>query len=110
MKLAVIGSRKLTQIVIDGYITEEVTEIVSGGATGVDTLARDCANRKGLKITEFLPQYTIYGKRAPIKRNEEIAKYADEVIAFWDGKSKGTKYTVGFFKKLGKKATVIIKE
>ncbi len=107
MKLAIIGSRALSQITIDEYIPQGVTEIVSGGATGVDTLAREFANRKGLPFTEFLPRYNRYGRAAPIKRNEEIAKYADEALALWDGKSKGTAYTVDLFKKLGKPITVI---
>ena len=109
MKLAIVGSRKLTQIVLDEYIPKEVTEIVSGGADGVDTIAKNFAIQKGIKFTEFLPQYHSYGKAAPIKRNEEIAQYADTALAFWDGKSRGTEYTIKFFKKLGKRVTVIIK-
>ena len=110
MRLAVVGSRKLNQMVIDDYLPEGVTEIVSGGASGVNTLAKDYANRKGIKITEFLPKYNLYGRAVPIKRNEEIAQYADEGVALWDGKSRGTQHTINFFKKLGKKVTVIIIE
>ena len=108
MKLAVIGSRNITDIRIDRYIPDGVTEIVSGGAKGVDALARDYAERNVIKLTEFLPQYSIYGRAAPIKRNNEIAKYADEALALWDGRSKGTEHTINFFKKLGKKVTVVI--
>ena len=107
MKLAVIGSRSLCDIVIDDYIPYDVTEIVSGGARGIDMIAKDYANRKEIAYTEFLPKYNLYGKGAPIKRNEEIARYADEAIAFWDGKSKGTEYTINLFKKLGKEVRVI---
>ena len=107
MKLAIIGSRNLTQISIDEYIPEGVTEIVSGGAKGIDTLAKDFANRKEIKLVEFLPKYDLYGKAAPIKRNEEIATYADEAIALWDGKSKGTKHTINFFNKLNKRVTIV---
>lgn len=110
MKLAVIGSRNLTNIAISDYIPEGVSEIVSGGAKGIDTLAKNYAISRHIKLTEFLPQYNIYGRYAPIKRNEDIAKYSDEGIAFWDKKSKGTEHTINFFKKLGKKITVIIKE
>ena len=107
MRLAVIGSRSLCDIVIDDYIPYNVTEIVSGGAKGIDMLAKDYASRKAIAYTEFLPKYNLYGKGAPIKRNEEIAQYADEAIAFWDGKSKGTEYTVKLFEKLGKEIRVI---
>ncbi|MBE6703592.1 MAG: DUF2493 domain-containing protein [Ruminococcaceae bacterium] len=109
MKLAIIGSRNLSPLIIDAYIPANVTEIVSGGASGVDALAKDFANRKGIKLTEFLPQYHLYGRAAPIKRNREIAEYADEAIAFWDGKSKGTDYTIKLFQKLEKKILVVRK-
>ena len=108
MKLAIIGSRTLTNIPIDKYIPEGATEIVSGGARGIDNLARDYAKRKGLKLTEFLPRYDVYpGKIAPLKRNEEIANYADAVVAFWDGESKGTVYTVKLFRALRKKVRLV---
>lgn len=108
MKLAIIGSRKITDIEIKKYVSNEVDEIVSGGARGIDTLAREFAEQNSVKLTEFLPQYERYGRAAPIKRNEEIAQYADEALAFWDGKSKGTQHTIRFFEKLGKKVTIII--
>lgn len=108
MKLAIIGSRKITHIEIEKYISADVDEIVSGGAKGIDTLAKGYAIRKGIKLTEFLPQYERYGRGAPIKRNQEIAEYADEALTFWDGKSKGTQHTIRFFEKLGKKVTIIM--
>lgn len=107
MKLAIIGSRGLDQLMIDELIPSGVTEIVSGGARGVDTLAREYAISKGIKLTEFLPEYSIYGRAAPIVRNEKIAKYADEAIAFWDGSSRGTEHTIKVFQRLGKKVTVV---
>lgn len=110
MKLAIIGSRTITQLVIDAYVPQNVTEIVSGGARGVDALAKAFAGRTGKKLTEFLPQYHRFGKGAPLKRNEEIAQYADEALVFWDGRSKGTAYTIRQFEKLNKKVTVIIKK
>ena len=108
MKLAVVGSRGIGSIELGDYVFADVTEIVSGGAKGVDSIAREYAKKTGLLLTEFLPKYNLYGKAAPIKRNRKIAEYADECLAFWDGKSKGTRSTIGFFKKLGKKVRVII--
>ena len=107
MKLAVIGSRNIKYLVIDGYIPDGVSEIVSGGAVGVDTLARDFAKRRGIKLIEFLPEYNLYGRQAPIRRNRQIAEYADEALAIWDGKSKGTAHTIRFFRELGKRVSVI---
>ena len=107
MKLAIIGSRGLITQNIDKYISEDVTEIVSGGAKGIDSCAAEYANKNGIKFTLFLPDYTRYKKGAPLKRNEEIANYADECLAFWDGESRGTKYTVDLFLKKGKKVIVV---
>ena len=108
MKLAIVGSRNLTNIIIDNYIPKGVTEIVSGGARGIDTLAKKFAERKGIKLIEFLPDYKLYGKAAPIKRNQKIAEYADEALVFWNGKSKGTEHTIKAFKALEKQLTIII--
>lgn len=107
MKLAVIGSRGLTSIDIGKYIPKNVTEIVSGGAKGIDVLAKQYALVNNIKLVEFLPDYSKYGRFAPLKRNQDIVNYADEVFAFWDGKSKGTKYVIDYCAKTSKKCTII---
>lgn len=94
MKVAVIGSRNLNVTYLSRFLPDDVTEIVSGGAKGIDTCARNYALDHGIKYTEFLPKYSIYGKTAPLKRNIEIIKYSDLVLAFWDGKSHGTKFVI----------------
>ena len=99
MKVAVIGSRGLTVNNLGKYLPEDTTEIVSGGAKGIDTCARDYALTHDIKLKEFLPEYNKYGRCAPLKRNLQIIEYADVVIAFWDGKSKGTKYVIDNCKK-----------
>lgn len=91
MKVAVIGSRGLWVENLGDYLPSGVTEIVSGGAKGIDSCARQYAQEHGLKLTEFLPDYPRYGRGAPLKRNLEIIAYADQVLAFWDGHSPGTK-------------------
>ena len=108
MKLAIIGSRTLGQVDIEKYLPEGVDEIVSGGARGIDSLARAFAESAGIKLTEFLPQYQSYGRAAPLVRNRQIADYADAALVFWDGSSRGTKYTVEIFEELGKRVTLII--
>lgn len=107
MKLAIIGSRTLTIENIGDYLPEGVTEIISGGAKGIDTAAAEYARENGIRLTEFLPEYKRYGRAAPLKRNEQIADYADEAVAFWDGYSKGTMHTVRLFQQQSKKVTVI---
>ena len=94
MKVAVIGSRGLQLNNLKDYLPEGVTEIVSGGARGIDTCAKNYALLHGLKLTEFLPEYGRYGRGAPLRRNITIIVYADLVLAFWDEKSKGTKFVI----------------
>lgn len=101
MKVAVIGSRGLSVPNLRKYLPEGVTEIVSGGARGVDTSAREYALASGIKLTEFLPEYKKYGRSAPLKRNITIIKNVDLVLAFWDGRSHGTKFVIVNCKKLG---------
>ena len=108
MKLAIIGSRSIRCADIGEYLPEGIDEIVSGGARGIDSIAAAYAKSHGIKLVEFLPNYEKYGGRvAPLRRNDEIADYADEVIAFWDGNSTGTKYTVEAFKKRGKPVRIM---
>ena len=82
MKIAVIGSRNLTVKDLGQYLPKEVTEIVSGGARGIDTSAREYALANGIKLTEFLPQYDKHSRCAPLKRNLQIIDYADNVDYF----------------------------
>ena len=56
-----------------------------------------------------MPNYERYGRGAPIKRNYEIVDYADEVLAIWDGKSRGTRSVIDYCNKKGKKVRVVIK-
>ncbi|MBE6607559.1 MAG: DUF2493 domain-containing protein [Ruminococcaceae bacterium] len=107
MKLAIIGSRNLTVENIGDYLPNGVTEIVSGGARGIDSQAAEYAKEKNIPLTEFLPDYARYGRGAPIVRNKQIAEYADLVLAFWDGKSKGTLSVIKYCEKTGKKCTVV---
>ena len=107
MKIAVIGSRNLIVKDVGRYLPENVTEIVSGGARGIDACAREYAKAHGIKLTEFLPEYEKYGRSAPLKRNLQIIDYADLVLAFWDGHSRGTKFVIDNCKKKNKKVTVI---
>ncbi len=109
MKIAVVGSR-------DVFPSEEMlkehlsgaSEIISGGALGADTCAASYAEKNGIKLTEFMPQYELYGKAAPIVRNKKIADYADKIIAFWNGSSKGTLSVIKYAEKTGKDCLVIL--
>ena len=99
MRVAVIGSRGLLVDDLEDYLPEETTEIISGGARGVDASAKAYALQHGLKLTEYLPEYSRYGRGAPLKRNITIIENSDFVLAFWDGTSPGTKYVIENCKK-----------
>ena len=110
MKIGVVGSRGFKdyrKLEKELNKMENITEIVSGGAKGADTLAREFAEKNDIKLTEFTPDYKKYGRGAPIRRNKEIVEYSDQIIAFWDGKSRGTKNTIDIAKKQGKPVTII---
>ena len=109
MKVAIIGSRNLHVENFEKYLPENVTEIVSGGAKGIDKDAERYANAKGIKLTVFKPQYSRFRGGATHIRNKEIVNYSDEVLAFWDGSSRGTASVIEYCREQGKKVTVITK-
>ena len=108
MRIAVIGSRNLTVDDLHKYIPSECSEIVSGGAKGVDSSAAEFARANAIKLTLFIPEYQKYGRSAPIIRNKQIVDYADKVIAFWNGESKGTLSVIRYCEKIKKPCSVII--
>ena len=96
MKLAIIGSRKCPPIDIASYLKYIPDTIISGGAVGADTYAKEFAIKNNLQLIEFLPDYEKYGRKAPLVRNKLIIENCDCVLAFWDGESRGTKYTLDY--------------
>lgn len=100
-RLAIVGSRCCPPIDIASYIPFVPDTIVSGGARGADTLAKDYAESNGIPIIEFLPEYDRYGRQAPLKRNIKIVDNCDFLIAFWNGTSRGTKFTIDYAVKRG---------
>lgn len=102
MKVAIIGSRGITVDRLGDYLPPDITEIISGGARGVDTCAAAYAKAYHIKLTEFLPQYEKYGRSAPLKHNLQIIEAADLVLPFWDGTSRGTKFVIDHCRRMGK--------
>ncbi len=109
MKIAVIGSRVFKNYsFLDKKLSElpyDIDEVVSGGAIGADRLGIRWARKNKKEWKEFLPDHKKY-KHAYHHRNRLIAEYCDVLVAFWDGKSTGTKYTINYAKSLGK--TVLV--
>lgn len=112
MKAIVAGSRNVTSYdLVCRAIVEsefEITEIVSGGARGVDALGEKYAIEHGINCRVFKAQWDTYGKRAGPMRNYEMAKYADALIAVWDGLSRGTSNMIGLARREGLKVHVML--
>jgi len=76
------------------FQNKENVVVVSGKASGADSLGERYAKDRGLKIKEFPAEWNKYGKSAGYRRNEQMAQNADALVAFWDGVSRGTKHMI----------------
>jgi len=85
-----------------------ITEVVSGGAAGVDMLGERWALRQGIPTTVFQANWNAHGKAAGPIRNKQMAEYADALIAVWDGESPGTKNMIETMEKLGKPVLIYL--
>ncbi len=105
MKVIIAGSRafhnyeELCTVCNHILSRQTVIEIVSGTARGADALGEQYAIDKGFQLTKFPANWNKYGKSAGYKRNEEMAIYADALIALWDAKSSGTKHMIDLAKR-----------
>ena len=87
--------------------SNQAISIVSGMARGADALAVRFAREQQVRLYEFPADWNANGKRAGFMRNEEMAEFADGLVAFWDGQSKGTAHMIQTMKKLNKPVHVI---
>ena len=110
MKLLVVGSRGIKEYDLEKHIPKETTLIITGGADGVDTLAEKYADRKGISKLVLRPQYSLFKRNAPLKRNEKMVELCDMALVIWDGTSRGTKHTIEYINKTGKSVNIIICE
>ena len=78
-----------------------ITEVVSGGARGVDSLGESLALQYGVPCKVFPANWSLHGKAAGPIRNEEMARYAQALVAVWDGQSRGTRDMINRAKSLG---------
>lgn len=107
MYILVVGSRSITDYsfiksYLDNLIHENYPDadifIVSGGAIGVDTFAERYADENGYKKVIMPAEWDKYGKSAGYRRNTRMhefiaSKPARMVVAFWNGRSKGTAHS-----------------
>jgi hypothetical protein len=123
MRVIIAGSRDITDYeTIKRAVSEsgfKITEVVSGRARGVDRLGERWARANDIPIAYFSADWdnvdtpgaviktNKYGKKynavAGHWRNEKMAKYAEALIAIWDGKSSGTKNMIDLARERGLK-------
>lgn len=102
MKIGIIGSRNIEPTFdfakeLERRINiESCDTIISGGASGIDTLAAEYARSRNLELVELRPDYKQHGRGATFIRNRAIVEQSDFLVAFWNGESKGTKYTIDY--------------
>ena len=101
-RVVIAGSRNITDYYYVKKCIEhsgfDIDEVVCGGAEGVDSLGEKWAKQYGIAIKYFYPDWKNLGKVAAIIRNQEMALYANKLIAIWDGESKGTKHMIVYMR------------
>lgn len=107
MKLLIVGSRSIDHFDLSAYIPSDVTLIISGGANGIDAVAEQYADQHRISKLILRPRYDLYGRAAPLKRNEAMVDLADRILVIWDGASRGTEYTIRYAEKKGKFLEVV---
>lgn len=107
MKLLIIGSRSIKSFDFSEHVFEGVDTVISGGASGIDSLAERYADEHRLSKYIIRPRYDLYGRAAPLVRNKAMVEMCDAILAIWDGKSRGTLSTVEYAKKLHKEVRLI---
>lgn len=109
-KLAIIGSRSFNdKKIFDKTLAflPKPSMIVSGGAMGADSLGANYAEDNSIPTIIHLPNWALHGRSAGFVRNEYIIRDCDVVLAFWDGKSRGTKDSLDHAKQY-KKPTIVV--
>ena len=104
MKLIVAGSRSIKDCTtLESELSKIKPDmIICGGAKGVDRCAILYATQHNIPFKVFYPNYQMYGKIAPLIRNSKMATYGSQLLAIWDGKSRGTIHMVNEIRKLDK--------
>lgn len=94
MKTIIAGGRNVIEAGILASALDElpwkISEVVSGGAKGIDALGEQWAGINSIPVKLFKADWKAYGRAAGPKRNRQMAEYADALLAIWDGQSKGT--------------------
>lgn len=108
LKVAVVGSRGFRDArLVDRKLSEmKPSMVISGGAKGADHLGETWARRNGIETLIFHPDRKKY-KHPYHHRNRLIAEACDVLVAFWDGRSSGTRYTIEYARRIGKPVIIV---
>lgn len=108
-RIAVVGSRKFSDYSLVKKILKPYLPftLITGGALGADTLAEKFAKEYDLDILIHYPEWKKYGRKAGMLRNTFIVRDCEQVIAFWDGISKGTRMVINLAREKSKLVRVI---
>jgi len=117
MKLIIAGSRDLhpTDVeiteAIDAFVSDSVTidAVLCGGAKGVDEAGAQWAKRRNIEVETHQADWERNGKAAGPMRNRTMAEIGDQLLAFWDGQSKGTANMIDEMRRLGKPVHIVMK-
>ena len=128
MKLGITGSRSITQFDFMPYFMmkdkdfrafcrkhglsrRKITKVISGGARGIDSIAFQTAASAGIRNLQCLPDRKKFPGKLFLKafqeRNKQIVDSCDILLAIWDGKSRGTKNTLAYARRIHKPAFLI---
>ena len=117
IKLIIAGGRDFTNssavakqigliVKREGLKGPDQITVISGCARGADTVGAQVARKNNITVIEYPAQWDTYGKSAGYRRNEQMAKAATHLLAFWDGNSRGTAHMIEYARKCGLDVTV----
>ena len=96
--MAIVGSRHFPEMErVREYVQRLPAGaiVVTGGASGVDAAAGQAAREQALGLVKLPPRFEeATDPTASGRRNQELVDSADIIVAFWDGRSEGTRRTV----------------
>lgn len=111
MKIVIAGSRTFRDAELLRATMESlgwpVTEVACGAAAGADALGEAWAAAAGIPVRRFLPAWGEFGRSAGPRRNAEMAAFADVVVVFWDGASRGAADMIAQMRRRGKPVRVV---
>jgi hypothetical protein len=111
MKIVIAGSRSFHdyQLLCQTLAPERprITQVLTGGARGADQLGYRWAWKHAIRHQLFRADWERFGKSAGVRRNFQMAQAGDLLLAFWDGRSAGTRHLIGCMQQLGKPVVVI---